>query len=187
MLDNIKADLMRHLSCDARGSDALIWKIYIVFFAYGFHASTVYRFGRFIDWNLKRWFFFPLYIFLNAVYFGAKFLINKMYGISIDNQAEIGPGFYIGHFGGIEVGRCRIGRNCNIHQLVKIGDDCDIGNNVWIGAHAVIEDGVVLSNQATVMVGARVVTNVCSRCLVSGNPARIINKNYDNTQLLALK
>ena len=186
MLDNIKADLMRHLSCDARESDALIWKIFIVFFAYGFHASTVYRLGRFIDLKLKRWFFSPLYLLSNAVYLGANFLIKQMYGISIDRQAVIGPGFYIGHFGGIKVGRCRIGRNCNIHQLVRIGDDCDIGDNVWIGAHAVIEDGVVLSNQATVMVGARVVSNVCSKCLASGNPARIINKNYDNTQLLAL-
>ncbi len=187
MFDCIKADMQRHLCCDARDSDSLIWKLFILAFAYGFHASTVYRFGCFIDRRLRHGILYPLYVLTNTIYFACRFLTEKMYGISIDRRAVIGAGLYIGHFGGIKIGCCRIGMNCNLHQQVTIGDHCVLGNYIWIGAHSVIEEGVVLADHATVMVGARVASEVCSRYLVSGNPARIINKNYDNTRLLGLQ
>ena len=186
MFDSIRADLHRHLRCDGREDNSLIWKIFIVSFAYGFHASTVYRYGSFIDRRLQHGIFYPIYLLANIFYLFGKILTEKMYGIAIDRKAVIGKGFYIGHFGGIKIAHCYIGKNCNVHQLVKIRDGCTVGDNVWIGGHAVLEKGVSVADQATVMVGARVTSSVCHRCLVSGVPARVINRNYENKGLLGL-
>lgn len=187
MFDTIRADLNRHLCCDGRESNSLLWTAFIVVFAYGFQASTVYRYGHFIDKQLRQGIFRSLYPLTNVLYSVCKWLTEKMYDIKIDRRAVIAEGLYIGHFGGIKIGRCCIGKNCNVHQLVQIGDECILGDNVWIGAHAVLQGGIAIADYATIMVGARVTSDVCSRCLSSGNPARIINKNYDNNGLLGLK
>ena len=183
----IRKDLQRHLCCDARESDSVIWKLFILIFAYGLHASTVYRFGCFIRRRLRRGGMYPVYVCANTIYLVCRFLIEKMYDIRIDRNAVIEPGLYIGHFGGIRIGSCYIGRNCNLHQQVQIGDHCVLGNNIWLGAHSIIQKGVVIADYATVMVGANVNLNICSGCLASGNPARVINKNYDNKQLLGMR
>ena len=187
MFCRIRADLQRHLRCDRRENDSLLWRLFIVFFAFGLHASTVYRFGNFLEQKVKPGLFVPLYFASYPVYLLLNMLVKVMYDISIDKGAVIGPGLYIGHFGGIEIEKCQIGKNCNIHQQVKIRCGCDIGDNVWIGAHAVLGKGVTVSNKATIMVGAQVISSVDGGCLVSGNPARIIRRNYDNRRLLGIE
>ncbi|TKB07424.1 hypothetical protein [Desulforhopalus sp. IMCC35007] len=187
MFDYIKADLQRHLCCDGRESNSIIWTLFIIVFAYGFHTSSVYRYGRFIDQRLKYGRLSFLYPLANIFYSIGKLLTEKMYGIAINRNAVIAEGFYIGHFGGIELGSCQIGKNCNVHQQVKVGDGCVLGDYVWVGAHAVLEDGLKVADHATIMVGARVSSPVGKHCLASGNPARIINKNYDNSRLLGIK
>lgn len=186
MFDHIRADLRRHLCCDGRGEDSIIWSLFVVVFAYGFQASTVYRYGRFIDRRFKHGIFYSFYLFGNVFYTVGKYLTEKMYGIHIDRNAVIAEGLYIGHFGGVVIANCHIGKNCNVHQHVKIGDDCILGDNIWVGAHAVLEKGVKIDDHATIMVGAKVSSPVSSRCLASGNPARIINKKFDNNGLLGL-
>jgi len=70
-----------------------------------------------------------------------------MTGISIPYTAKIGPGFYIGHFGGIILnGNAEIGEQCNISQGVTIGVSGrgtkrgvpKIGNRVYIGANVTV-------------------------------------------------
>ena len=60
-----------------------------------------------------------------GVYHLAKLMLTKYmykYGIDIPFSANIGSGFYIGHFGGIIVNETAvIGINCNISQGVTIG------------------------------------------------------------------
>lgn len=126
----------------------------------GLHAVGIYRFGK---WLRKK--NILLRIALEPVYLILYHRIRSKWGISIPRSAEIGAGFYIGHSGGITVsGHARIGRNVNISQLVTIGvsgrgekrgvpiigDDVyiapgakifgkiRIGNNVKIGANAVV-------------------------------------------------
>ena len=187
MFNSVRADLNRYVCCDERAGKSFMLKLLVIAFAYGFQTTIVYRYGRFIDHHMKHGLLRPLYPLANIVYCAGKFLTEKMYGISIDRRAEIAPGLYIGHFGGISIGNCRIGRNCNIHQQVKIGDGCVVGENTWLGAHSVLEEEVSIADHATVVVGARVTSPVCSACMASGNPARIISKNYDNSGLLGLR
>jgi len=49
-----------------------------------------------------------------------------------------------------------------------------IGNNVWIGANAVILKGVCIGDGSIVAACAVVTNDVPARCIVAGNPARVI-------------
>jgi serine O-acetyltransferase len=121
-------------------------------------------------------------------------MINFMYGIRIHEEAVIGAGLYIGHFGGIRIGICKIGSNCSINQQVVIGNNGEsggdtsiiIGDQVWIGAHTEIENSVVVENCATIGAGSIVKQGhrVHRNELVMGPDARVIKKNFDNTFLL---
>lgn len=55
----------------------------------------------------------------------------------------------------------------------------NIGNHVWICAKATILKGVTIGDGSVVAAGAVVTRDVPPRCLVGGNPARIIRQNID--------
>ncbi|MFA4946620.1 MAG: acyltransferase [Candidatus Micrarchaeia archaeon] len=59
-----------------------------------------------------------------------------------------------------------------VRKPVKIGDDC------WIGAHAVILPGVTLGKGAIVAAGAVVTKSVPANTIVAGVPARVIKKRF---------
>ena len=109
-------------------------------------------------------------------------LTAVLYDIRIEPEADVGPGLYIGHFGGIYIGRCRLGAGCAIHQQAKLGAPGRtgpfIGDRVWIGPHVRVGDG------ATILSGAVVDSDVPPRALVGGTPARIIRRDYDNGPLM---
>ncbi len=73
----------------------------------GVHAAIVFRFGHWlllcsVFWKIL---LLPLYLYLYH-------RMRWKWGIMIQRDAEIGPGFYIGHFGGIFVsGGSKIGEN----------------------------------------------------------------------------
>ena len=50
----------------------------------------------------------------------------------------------------------------------------EIGDNVWIGAHAVVCDGVRVGSHCIIAAGAVVVKDVPDYAVVGGNPARVI-------------
>lgn len=107
---------------------------------------------------------------------------KMIYGYEIPYQTAIGKGFYIGHLGGIAVNpRTVIGSNVNIHKGVTIGktnrgqrQGCPtIGNQVWIGANAVIVGKVQIGDNVLIAPGAYVNTDVPSHAIVLGNPGQI--------------
>lgn len=55
----------------------------------------------------------------------------------------------------------------------------NIGNHVWICAKATILKGVTIGDGSVVAAGSVVTRDVPPRCLVGGNPARIIRQNID--------
>jgi len=112
-------------------------------------------------------------------------------GISISPRTEIGSGFYIGHFGGINVNReCKIGKNCNLSQGVTLGQSnrgeragCPvIGDNVYIGPGAKIFGAIVIGDDVAIGANCVVTKDVPDHSVVVGVPGRVISsqgaRNY---------
>ena len=153
----LRADLRRRY---AMTSGSTLRRVLTLARAPGTHAVLVLRFGQ---WSrrqptLLRMLFDPLYAILD-------FFLQALWGIEIPRRASVGPGLYIGHHGAITVSSgAVIGRNCNLSQNITIGvsgaggkrgaptlgdnvyvapgarliGKIRIGNNVKIGANAVI-------------------------------------------------
>ncbi len=112
--------------------------------------------------------------------------IEIVTGISIPYAAQIGPGFYIGHFGGIIINASSIiGANCNISQGVTIGVSGRgenrgvpiLGDNVYIGVNAVIAGKIMIGDNCVIGANSLVVKSVEKNKTVSGVPAAVINNN----------
>ena len=58
-----------------------------------------------------------------------------------------------------------------------------IGKNVWIGPDTIIHGDITVGDGATILGGSVLTKNVPPRCVVAGNPARIIRKEFDNISL----
>ncbi len=106
------------------------------------------------------------------------------FGISIPYTTQIGPGFYIGHFGGIVINEAvRIGRNCNISHGVTIGQTNrgqrrgvpEIGEGVYLGPGAVLVGAICIGNGCAVGANAVVTRDLCDNAVAVGNPARVIS------------
>ena len=146
----------------------------------GVHAVTVYRFGR---WLLERprW----LRLALDPVYLVLDFMVQVLWGIELSRRARIGPGLYIAHAGGLVVAaHTVIGTDCNLSHDVTIGlsgvgENCGVpvigddvyiapgakvfgkirvGNNVKIGANAVIHRDVPSNAIAVLDPGFQIVS-----------------------------
>ncbi len=186
MFENIRADTMRVLRKNRK-----INVLHLLCFSYGLHALVIYRFGRWLRNVRKHRLGWAIAIPLYPAYWMLSVCVRKAYGINLEQSADIAAGFYINHFGGIEVRNCRIGPRCNIQQQVKLGpaETTDrvglvIGEGVYIGAHAQICADVNVGDGATIGAGALVTQYIPDHCLVLGNPGRISQWNYDNSDFL---
>jgi serine O-acetyltransferase len=130
----------------------------------GAQAVVVYRFGHWLlqQQRAARLFLDPLYAILAIA-------VRVLWGIEISRHARIGAGLYIAHAGGLVIAKNAVlGANCNLSHDVTIGrsghgesygvpvigDDVYIapgaklfgkirvGNNVKIGANAVVHRDV---------------------------------------------
>lgn len=187
-MKNIRADLNRfHRSCKPL---SFVCALKLFLFNFGLQALVVYRFGRWLltlkghpTNDILRFSIYPVYCLL-------QFYVRVAYGIDLDLSADIGPGLYIGHFGGIRVRCCRLGSICAIQQNVVISprDGGDrgpiVGSRVWIGANARLTGDIIVSDGVTIGAGAFVTKHVKPRCLILGNPAREVLINYENSLFL---
>jgi hypothetical protein len=116
----------------------------------GVQAVVVLRCGQ---WLATR--SILLRVFLEPVYFLLNGLMKILWGIELPRSARIGPGLYIGHFGGITVsGGAVIGNNCNLSQNVTIGEAGFgeaygvpvIGDNAYIAVGARLFGKITIGN-----------------------------------------
>ena len=108
------------------------------------------------------------------------------YGFDVSPTTRIGPGFYLGHFGGVVISPYAVlGRNINIAHGVTIGaESCGprtgaptIGDRVWIGTHAIIVGKITIGEQAMICPGAFVNFDVAPMSVVLGNPGRVVSRH----------
>jgi serine O-acetyltransferase len=160
IFENIRADL------HAYGGD---WG------AQGFWAMLVYRFGRWrygVRPALLRKAFSALYKVLFK-------LVQILTGIELPCEVEIGRNFVIDHSGGIVIsGYAKFGDNCRIRSGVCVGlsrvdDPCApvIGDNVDIGIGAKLLGRITIGNNVQIGANAVVVRSVPANSIAVGVPA----------------
>ncbi len=118
------------------------------------------------------------------------------YGFDISPATVIGPGLFIGHFGGIVISpHAVLGSNINIAQGVTIGAASrgsrkgapTLEDRVWVGANAIIVGNVRIGSDALIAPGAYVNFDVPSMAVILGNPGKVVSdsgsKGYVNSVL----
>jgi acetyltransferase-like isoleucine patch superfamily enzyme len=92
--------------------------------------------------------------------------IQGVNGISFGDNTWIGPGVKI----------ISANHDFKNKKILTKGKPIIIGNNVWIGANAVILPEVTIGDNAIIGAGSIVTHDVEKNCIVAGNPAKLIRK-----------
>ena len=171
MFENIRHDLRAH-----QGD----WG------AQGFWALIIYRFGR---W---RYGVRPALLrkLVSLIYKLLYKLVQIVTGIELPCEVPIGRNFVIEHSGGIVVsGFARFGDNCRIRNGVVVGlsrveDPCapQFGDNVDVGAGAKVLGNIRIGNNVLIGANAVVLTDVPDNCIAVGVPALIKPRKSMNSQ-----
>ena len=115
-----------------------------------------------------------------------RLLLARMrgrYGLEVPWRAKIGPGLYLGHAFGITVNPAAVvGRNCNLHKGVTIGQENrgsrkgapTLGDRVWVGANSTVVGAVTVGDDVLIAPNSYVNRDVPSHSIVFGSPCRII-------------
>lgn len=113
-------------------------------------------------------------------------------GISIPYSVNIGHSCYIGHFGNIILHpNVSLGNNCNLSQGVTIGVSGygvnrgapTIGNNVYIGANAVIVGNITIGDDILIGANSLVNRSFSQECTLLGVPAQAVKMSSRSKDL----
>ena len=146
----------------------------------GFWVMLVYRFGRWRYGFRMAVVRKPLSLLYKILYKAVQIVT----GIELPCEVEVGRNFRIDHFGGIIIsGFASFGDNCIIRNGVTIGlKNLDektaplFGNNVNIGAGAKVLGAITIGDDVDIGANAVVIEDVPDNSLAVGIPARIIPK-----------
>jgi len=143
----------------------------------GFWVMIVYRFGCW-RYTIKSALIRKPFSLLYKILY--KF-IQVITGIELPCEVTVGKNFRIDHFGGIIIsGFASFGDNCVIRDGVTVGlrrvDDPvapKIGHNVDIGTGAKVLGGITIGDNVVIGANAVVLEDVPSNSIAVGVPARI--------------
>ncbi|MBI1770270.1 MAG: acyltransferase [Bacteroidetes bacterium] len=126
-------------------------------------------------------------------------IANKGVGIIIGDNSAVGAQSFLGGQGGISIGKDVImGPQVKIFSENHIYDQDTniirkqgesrkgvvIGDNCWIGAGAIILDGVTISHGCVVAAGSIVTRSVPENSVVAGSPARVIKPRISRLEMI---
>ena len=169
MFDNIREDLRAY---HGRWS------------AQGFWVMVIYRFGRW-RYGVKP---APLRKLLSLVYHVSFKTVQIITGIELPCEADVGRNFVIDHFGGIIIsGYAKFGDNCRIRNGVVVGlrrvEDQRapiIGDNVDIGSGAKLLGPIRIGNNVLIGANAVVMIDVPDNSIAVGVPAVVKPRGASN-------
>ena len=127
------------------------------------------------------------------------FLIEQPFWCDYGYNIEIGENFFANHnciiLDGAKVtfgDNVFIAPNCGFYtaghpldseqrnQGLEYAYPITVGNNVWIGAHAVVLPGVTIGNEVVIGAGSVVNKNIPSGVIAAGNPCKVIRQITEN-------
>ena len=122
-----------------------------------------------------------------AIQINAKSEIPCGTGIDID----IAGGVCIHEHGHIIFGPRKVGSGTVIGSRVTVGRGLAdggrpvIGHNVWIGSDCVVYGAISIGDGATLLPGTVLTKSIPAGVVMHGNPARLVLRNFDNSELRA--
>ena len=146
-------------------------------------ALVVYRFGQWRYGVRPRFLRMPL----SLIYRFLKPLSQVLTGIDLPCEVQVGRRFTIEHFGGIIIsGDARFGDDCVIRNGVTVGlrhtgvrGAPKIGHRVDIGAGAKILGPITIGDDVAIGANAVVIKDVPANSIAVGIPARIIPRETE--------
>ncbi len=141
-----------------------------IVFSFAFRLCQHYR-------RRNRLLFYFFYWLLRRVKF--------RYGLDISYRTTIGPGLYIGHFGGVIVhGDVVIGANCNLSQGVTLGvlnrgpnaGVPVLGDRVFVGPGAIVLGKVHIGDDSLIGANSLVTFDVPASSVVSAAASQIVSQ-----------
>lgn len=116
-------------------------------------------------------------------------------GVEIHPGARIGPGVFIDHGMGVVIGETAVlGQNVTLYQGVTLGGvgyqtgkrHPTIGDNVTIGAGAIVLGNIEIGDNVTIGAGSVVVKSVPGNCTVVGVPGAIVRRKGEKVPSIKL-
>jgi serine O-acetyltransferase len=175
MFESFRADINRYIIVSGQP-----W-IRLVLTTQGLWALAEYRFGYWVRTEVHIPVARQVLKLISVIWHK---LIEVTTGIDLASEATIGKGLYIAHFGNIFVNAgTRIGENCNLSQGVTIGvggrgakQGCPkIGDRVFIGPGAKIFGAIEIGNDVAIGANAVVTKDLPDNVVAVGVPAKIIS------------
>ena len=147
----------------------------------GFWVMLVYRFGRW-RYSIRLTFVRKIFSMFYKVLYKC---IQIMTGIELPCEVKVGRNFRIDHFGDIIIsGYASFGDNCIVRNGVTVGlKNIDekaapsIGSDVNIGAGAKILGPITVGDNVDIGANAVVIHSVPSNSVAVGVPARVLAKS----------
>ena len=174
-----KADLDRHLVYHPDAS--VLTRLRYAITLDGSWAMAVYRFGRRLRTIPPSPAVAPI---LWALYAVAEMILGVLTSISVDLDAQIEPGFYVGHFVSLRIGPgVRIGKNCSVGQMCTIEGTGAypatnapiLGDRVYLGSGAKVIGALRVAHGAAICANSVVVEDVPENGVVLGIPGVVIS------------
>lgn len=146
----------------------------------GFWVMLVYRFGRW-RYGVRPTVFRKIF---SAIYKLLFKLVQVVTGVELPCEVRVGKNFRIDHFGDVIIsGYARFGDNCIVRNGVTVGlkniEETvapTLGNSVNIGAGAKLLGPIIIGDNVDIGANAVVITSVPDNSIAVGIPARIIAK-----------
>lgn len=179
MFDYIRSDLSA-ITNRAKGFRAFK----AVLCTHTFHMTVLIRFGC---WSRSK-----LGAPGNVVGSITEYVIRVIYASDISCKAKIGRYFHVMHGQDIVIGSdVVIGENCKVFNSVTFGNkdtedpSCNaqptIGNNCVIGTGAKLLGGILVGDNVRIGANAVVINDVPSNAIAVGVPARVISRKSTDT------
>jgi len=155
---------------------------------HGFWALVVYRFGNWRYGIRPRALRMPF----SFAYKILKFAADSLCGIELPCEVVLGERFVIEHIGGIVIsGDAVFGDDCVIRNGVTVGlrhrnerGSPRLGNRVDIGAGAKLLGPIRIGDDVAIGANAVVLCDVPDGCIAVGIPARVIARSRDEVHEL---
>jgi serine O-acetyltransferase len=172
MFEKIKMDIQRYYP-----RELCLKKVVKFFFNPRSQPVIIHRLSHFF-YAKRLGFLAKLFSIINFVVFGTEIAMG----------AEIGGGFYMPHSLGTIISVKTVGKNFSCYHKVGIGssleaggEDLDknrpvVGDNVTVYTGATVIGSIKIGNNVTIGANAVVISDVPDNCLAVGVPARIIRK-----------